>query len=90
MDILFEILFEVYGELMLLIVPEAGTSKRLLWLMRALAVLVLLGCFALAVWGFVLLLELHNLWGIAPIAAAALLSLSQITAGIVLYCRHQR
>ncbi len=89
MDILIEILFDVYGELMLLIVPEIGTNKKLLWFLRIIAALVVLGCFALAVWGCVLLFEKHNPWGIAPIAVAVILSLTQIITGIVLYAKRQ-
>ena len=88
MDIVVEIFLEVYMELMLLIVPEKNLSKRHIFMAKILAVLVLLGVFALVIWGAVLLGDYGNLWGIAPIAAAVLISAAQITFGIILYNRH--
>lgn len=34
MDLLVEILLEVYGELMFLIVPEKNRSKKYIWLSK--------------------------------------------------------
>lgn len=85
MDFLFEILFEVYGELMLLIVPEKGRSKRYRILAKLVAALVLLGVVALALWGIILITDYGNLAGIAPLAVACVISVAQIVAGILLF-----
>lgn len=85
MELLFEIFFEVYAELMLLIVPEKERSKRSAALLRALAVLVLLGAFALVIWGGVLISDYNNLFGLIPICVAAIISLCQIILGIILF-----
>ena len=88
MELLFEILFEVWGELMLLVIPEKNVTKRMRWLSRLLAVLSLVTVVALALWGIWLTVDLHSLWGILPIAVAVLISLAQILLGILLYKRH--
>ena len=85
MGLLAEILFEFYLELMLLIIPEKNRSKKYIWISKILAVAVLLAVIALAIWGMVLISNYNNLWGIAPIGAAIVISLTQIIAGIVLY-----
>lgn len=84
MEILMEIVIEIYLELMFLIVPEKNVTKKQRLAAKLLAVAVLIGLIALVIWGCVLL-EGNNLWGIAPIAVAVVLSLAQIIAGIVLY-----
>ena len=88
MDLLFEILFDIYGEMMLLIVPEKGRSRRYRILARLIAVLVLLGVLALAFWGVVLIVDHQNLAGSAPLTVAVLISLAQIVAGILLFKRN--
>lgn len=88
MDFLFEILFEIYGELMLLVVPEKGRSKRYRVLAKIIAVLMLLGVVALAFWGIFLIVDRQNLAGIAPLTVAVLISLAQIVAGILLFKRN--
>ncbi len=85
MDLLAEIVFEVYGELMFLIIPEKNRSKKHIWISKIIAVVVFLSVMALAFWGIVLITDHNNLWGIAPIAVAGVLSLVQIIAGIVLF-----
>ncbi len=88
MELLAEILFEVYGELMFLIVPEKNRSHRYIWIARAIAILVFVGVAALVLWGAVLITDHNNPWGIVPITVAILISLAQIVAGIVLYKRN--
>lgn len=85
MEIIMEILLEVYLEMMVLIIPEKNISKKQQTVMKVLAVIVVLILLALAVWGIVLICDYDNLWGIVPIGIAALLSLAQIIAGCVLY-----
>lgn len=88
MELLFEILFEVYGELMFLIIPEKRLNKKYVIATKVIAVLVFLGVIALALWGVVLITDYHRSIGILPIAAAVLISLGQIVAGIVLFKKH--
>lgn len=88
MDLLAEILLEVYAELMFLIVPEKRMDKKYVLISKIVAVCVFVGVIALAVWGAVLIADYGNLIGIVPIAIAVTVSLAQIIAGIVLYKKH--
>lgn len=85
MELLFEILFEVYIELMMYIVPEEKASSKKY---RALAIIIatisMLGNLALFIWGGILLFERHNFWGLAPIAIALIWSIAQIFLGFIL------
>lgn len=85
MELLAEILFEVYGELMFLIIPEKNRSKKYVWISKIIAVVVFLLVIALTIWGIVLIADYNNHGGIAPIAVAVVISLTQIIAGIVLF-----
>lgn len=73
---------------MLLVVPEKNATKKHIWIAKITAILVVLGIFALVIWGGVLLADYNDLWGLVPIAIAAAISLAQIIAGIVLYKKH--
>lgn len=88
MDIVVEILLEIYMELMLLIVPEKNVGKKHIWIAKIVAISVALCVFALAIWGGVLIADYNNLWGIVPIAIAIMLSLTQVIAGIILFKKH--
>ena len=90
MDIVIEILLEIYMELMLLIVPEKNIEKKHIRIIKLTAIVVTLGVFALAIWGIVLIADYNNLWGIVPIAVAAMVSLAQIVAGIILYKKNHK
>ena len=85
MELLVEILFEIYGELMFLIIPEENRSKKYIWISKIIAVVVLLAVISLAIWGSVLISDYNNMCGIVPIAIAIVISLAQIIAGIVLF-----
>ena len=88
MDFVFEILFELYIELMMLIVPEEkATSKKYRALTIAFATVVLFGLLALFIWGFVLISDYGNMLGLIPISVSAVLSIAQILAGFILYGR---
>ena len=88
MDIVIEILLEIYMELMFLVIPEKNASKKHIWIAKIMAILVVLGIFALVIWGGVLIVDHSNMWGILPIAIAVVISLAQIIAGIVLFKKH--
>ena len=85
MDILIEILLEVYMELMLLIVPEKNVTKAHKIWAKIIAIVMLFGIIALFVWGILLLVEYNNLWGILPVVIASVISIFQIVLGIVFY-----
>lgn len=87
MELLMEILFEVYLELMMFMVPEKGeTSKKYRTVAICVAMAVLLSVFALFIWGCVLTEE-NNPLGWILIASAIVISAIQIIAGIVLYVK---
>ena len=88
MEILAEILFEVYAELMFLIIPEKRMSKKYIIISKIIAVLGFLTVIALALWGIVLIWEYNELLGIVPLSIAVIISLAQIIAGIVLFKKH--
>lgn len=88
MDIVIEILLEIYMELMLLIVPEKNVSKKHIRIAKITAVLVVVAVFALFIWGAVLITDYNNLWGILPIGISVAVSAAQIIAGIVLFKKH--
>lgn len=88
MDIVIEILLEIYVELMFLVIPEKNASKKHIWIAKSMAILVVLGIFALVIWGGVLVVDHNNMWGILPITIAVVISLAQIIAGIVLFKKH--
>lgn len=86
MDIIFEILLEIYMELMLLVVPEKKASTRryrvLAWLI---AFIGILATFASFIFGMALIVDNNDLVGIIPLAIALLLSIMQISLGIKAY-----
>ena len=88
MEIIIEIIIELYGELMLLIVPEKKMSKKHIIIAKALAIFVLAGIFALVLWGGYLIFDRGRMIGILPISIAAIISVVQITLGIILYNKH--
>ena len=88
MDMLAEILFEVYGELMFLIIPEKRMNKKYVVLTKMIAVLVFVGVVALVLWGAILISDYQNQMGILLISVAAVISLAQIIAGIILFKKH--
>lgn len=85
MDLLIEILLDVYGELIFLIVPEKRTNKKYIIITKIIAILVFIGVAALTLWGAFLITECDNLIGILPISIAALISLIQVILGIILF-----
>lgn len=86
MEFFAEFLLEIYMELMFFIVPKAKKgNKKYKVIATLIAIAVLLGVAALALWGAILISKYKNPLGIIPIAVAAVISLSQILAGFVLY-----
>ena len=91
MELIFEIFFEVYVELMLYIVPEEKvTSKKYRILTVFFALFVLLGVFALFIWGCVLISDYNNKLGIIPIVIAIVISIIQIIAGFILHDKNSK
>lgn len=86
MELLFEIIFEIYVELMMYIVPEEKTSSgKHRKIAIFIAAVVLLGVLALFIWGCVLLVDYDNKLGLAPIIIAIVFLIIQIVAGFVLH-----
>ena len=89
MDILIEILLEVYMELMFLIVPEDKRRKKHRIIAMVVAIVMTFGLMALAFWGVCLIAEQKKL-GLIPLIIAIVLSLAQIVSGILLYNYRQK
>lgn len=87
LDFIFELFFELYLELMFLIVPEEERTKKHGIIATLLAIIVLIAVFALIIWGAILIADFDNILGLIPIIAAVIISLVQIIAGIVLYIK---
>ena len=85
MDLLIEILLDVYGELIFLIVPEKRTNKKYVIITKIIAILIFIGVAALTLWGAFLITERDNLIGILPISIAAIIALIQIILGIIFF-----
>lgn len=90
MDLLIEILLDVYMELMLLVIPEEKVSRRHKIIAKVIAISILCGVLALIVWGVVLIVDHGNLLGVVPITVAAVISVVQIALGIVFFTRNNR
>ncbi len=88
MELVLEILLEVYMELMLLIVPEKRMNKKYIVFAKIFAIIMCIGVIALFIWGICWITDYDNLWGILPLTIAILISLFQIIAGIVFYNRN--
>lgn len=86
MELILEIIFEIYVELMMYIVPEEkASSKKYRTIAILIASAVLLGVFALFIWGCVLISDYNNKLGIIPIVIAIFISIIQIIAGFILH-----
>jgi len=86
MEILFEILFEVYVELMMHIVPEKkASSKKYRTIAILVAAVILLCVLVLFIWGCSLISDYNNKLGIIPIIIAIVISIVQIIAGFILH-----
>lgn len=88
MELLAEILFEVWGELMFLIIPEKRMNKKYIIIAKTIAILGFIGAIALVLWGAILIADYNNRIGIIPISIAIFISLAQIVAGIILFKKH--
>ena len=90
MELLFEILIEIYMEMMMLIIPEEKRGKRHYRIATIIAIVCTLGVMALGVWGIVLIVDKQNLLGILPLTVAILLSVMQIVLGIILFIKRNK
>ncbi len=87
MEIIFEVLFEAYFELMMLIVPvEKAKSLKYKLLSVLLALIVFVGCLVLFGAGIVVVDGGDNS-GWFAILAAVIISIAQIVAGCILYVK---
>ncbi len=90
MDILIEVLLDIYMELMFLIIPEEKRTKKHILIVKIIAVLVTVGILALGVWGLVWIIDDKKPWGWLPLGIAILLSVIQIAFGIFITIRRNR
>lgn len=88
MDIVVEIVLEIYMELMLLIVPEKNITKKHRILARVFAIVELVALAALVIWGVALIVDYQNMLGLIPLAIVLLISVLQVFFGIKLYKKH--
>ena len=91
MELIFEIVFEIYVELMMYIVPEeTASSKKYRMITILIATLVLLGVFALFIWGCILIIDYDNKLGLVLILISVIISIIQIIAGVILHNKHSK
>ena len=88
MEIIFEVIIELYLELMCIIVPEKNITKRMRVLAIIIAIVLALGLPLLFFEGSYLWFEKNMVLGIILMIVSAVLVLAQIIAGIVLYKKH--
>ncbi len=88
MEIIFEVIIELYLELMCIIVPEKNITKGMRVLAIIIAIVLALGLPLLFFEGSYLWLEKNMVLGIILMIVSAVLVLAQIIAGIVLYKKH--
>ncbi len=86
MDLLIEIIVDIYGEIVFGMIPEEGISKRARRLMTLLGTVVLLGMVALTAVGTYYLIEEGRLIGLLPLGIA----LALLAAHVVLFFMARR
>ena len=86
MEIIMEVLFEMFLELIFLIVPEhRRRSKAYSTVVFITAVVLLLAVITLVIWGAVLISDYDDPRGSIPIVIAAVISIVVIVFGLVGY-----
>ena len=88
MDILIEVILDLYLELMVMIVPKKNVTKGMRVLAIIIAIVLAIGLPALFLLGASLLFEKNTVWGPILMIVSVVLVLAQIIAGIVLYKKH--
>ncbi len=90
MEIVFEILFEMFLELMMFIVPEENRgSKKYRAVAFTVSLAVLVAVLALIIWGCILISDYNNKRGAIPITVAVVISIFWIVLGIVMNAKRQ-
>lgn len=84
MEIVMEILLELYCELMLMAIPTKGKSKGMLVFAGILSGVMLCGCMVLFLAGTELAATGSIGWGVLCILASVAISLAHMIAGILL------
>ena len=91
MDIVIEIIFEFYMEMMMLIVPDKNmVTKEHRIIAAVIALIIIAGIFALVIFGLTLIIDKGNLLGIIPLSFAIIISAVQIVLGIVFYKKNHK
>jgi hypothetical protein len=89
MEFVMEILMEVYLELMMLIVPDMGNTKRKKIIAGILAIVSALGCIALFLVGTGFAMDGNDGWGMFFILLSISISAIQILYGIIVWSRRK-
>ena len=90
MEIVFEILFEMFLELMMFIVPEENRgSKKHRAAAFTVSIAVLVAVLALVIWGCILISDYNNKLGAIPITVAVVISILWIVLGLVMNAKRQ-
>lgn len=82
MDILIEIIVDIYGEIIFGMIPKEGLSRRARNLIKLVAAVIFLGVVALTAVGTYYLIEEDRMIGLLLIGIAAVI----LVAHIVLFC----
>ena len=90
MEIVIEILIELYMELMFLIVPKEKRSKKHYVLTWCVALVFTVGILALGAWGVILIAEYKRWVGLVPLTFAVAISAVQIGVGAVLFFKRTK
>jgi uncharacterized membrane protein len=89
MEFVMEILMAVYLELMMLIVPDMGNTKRKKIIAGILAIVSALGCIALFLVGTGFAMDGNDEWGMFFILLSISISAIQILYGIIAWSRRK-
>lgn len=90
-ELFFEIIVSVYAELMGLVIPEEKKNNKIIrTIIAVFAGLVMLGLIVMMLFGVYFVADNRNpLLGWGLIVGAILISIAQITAGIILKSREE-
>ena len=75
---------------MFLIVPEEKRKRKHRIIVGILAIVELIGLFALLIWGCYLIEDKKTPWGWLPLIGVIVLSIAQIVTGIILYFKRNK
>lgn len=83
MDILIEVIIDIYGEIVFGMIPEKGLTERARRLLKLLAAVVFLGMVALTAVGTYYLFEEGRLIGLLPLGIALALLIAHVVLFLI-------